>query len=241
MARGENLSFFYNISGPWVYACGGAIASAGNYSCNLYARGVNTSTAVNNLDVRCQVDDNNAATAASLTLDAIRLFVNLTANLPTNETNVTGGTGTTNFTVLSNIILNLNDDAINLGSLVVGKNISSENVSDWFSITNDGSVSFNIYAYGATSSNSPFTSTTNNANKLPNNYYLVHAYNSLSGIANTTYRPVPATVVNKTLLVQSLVFTDGIDSTNIGILVSVPADEPAGSKSAALTLYAEAS
>ncbi|MBI2136834.1 hypothetical protein HYU06_07215 [Candidatus Woesearchaeota archaeon] len=232
--RGENLTFYYNVSGTWVYACGGAIAGAGNYSCDLFAKGVNTAEKLNNMDVKCQVEDTNGGQAASLTLDAIKLFVNMT--VPAG--NVTG-TGTTSFTIVSNIILNLNDSTVSLGSLTINQNRSSEDVNDWFNIINEGTIAFNLYAYGATIFNSPFLTSTNNANRIPNNYYLIHANTSLSGTANTTYRPVPATIANKTLLVQSLNYVDGLDSAKIGILVLVPSDEPAGAKSATVTLYAE--
>ncbi len=238
--KGENITFSYNIGSGWNNACSQPAAGAGVYSCNLYSQGIDTPSEINALNVKCLVDDNNGGSPASFTLDSIRLFVNISGSM-SNATNITIGTGTTSFEVVSNIVLNISDNAINLGTVAPGQNMSSENTNDWFAVRNDGTVNFDLYAYGAAASDSPFASTTNGANQLPNNYYLVHANNSLSGVVNITHRPVPATVANKTLLVENLAYQNGIDGANIGIFISVPGDEPAGSKSAALTLYAEAS
>src|SRR3989344_4633156 len=139
--------------------------------------------------------------------------------------NITNSTGTTSFAVKGNLVVTLTDAAINLGSLEFGENKSSENVSDWFEFRNDGSVDFDVYAYGAAS---PFSSTTNGANTLPTNYYQVHGYSTTSGLVNTTYRAVPNSLANKTLLFSGIVNTDGIDTGKVGIKVEIPIDEDAG-------------
>lgn len=152
--------------------------------------------------------------------------------------NVTSLAGTTSLVVSDNIILTLTDDTINLGNLGATEIASSDSVSDFFRLSNDGTINFNVFAYGVSS---PFTSTTNGANVLPNNNYRVYAKNATGGTANTTVRNVPGSVGNKTLLVSALSFVNGNDFAFLGINVTVPADETAGSKSAALTVYVEAS
>ncbi|MBU0459432.1 MAG: hypothetical protein KJ771_01350 [Nanoarchaeota archaeon] len=151
-------------------------------------------------------------------------------------TNVTADTGTTSFGVKSNIVLTITDPAINLGDLEIDENKTSEDVTDWFVIRNDGSIDFDVYAYGI---DSPFTSTANGANLLPNNYYFVHANSSDSGTANTTYVSVPNGVGNKHLLIDALDNEGGLDTAKIGIKVIVPHDEQAGAKTADLTIYVE--
>ncbi len=155
--------------------------------------------------------------------------------------NVSDGIGTTSLAVNSNIILTLTDNAINLGNLGVTESASSDSVNDFFNLSNDGTTSFNVYAYAASSTNSPFTSTTNGANILPNNNYKVYAKNAVGGTANTTHRNVLVGVGNKTLLVSALGFVNGADYASLGINATVPPDESAGAKSAALIVYVEAS
>ncbi|MBI2136832.1 hypothetical protein HYU06_07205 [Candidatus Woesearchaeota archaeon] len=152
--------------------------------------------------------------------------------------NVTNIPGTTSFVVSDNIILTLTDDTINLGNLGTTESASSDTVSDFFRLTNDGTINFNVFAYGVSS---PFSSTTNGANLLPNNNYKVYAKNATGGTANTTVRNVPNAIANKTLLVSALSFVNGNDIAYLGINVTVPPDETAGSKSAVLTVYVEAS
>ena len=151
--------------------------------------------------------------------------------------NVSSGTGTTSLGVRGNLILTLTDNAINLGDLEIGETKFSEEVGDFFTVQNDGSVDFNVYAYGAVS---PFDSPTGGADTVPNSYYQIHANSTESGTANTTYKDVPL-LADKVLLVSTLNKQNSQDAANIGIKVTVPLDEPEGSKSAALTLYVERS
>ncbi|MBI4739492.1 hypothetical protein HY772_08200 [Candidatus Woesearchaeota archaeon] len=155
--------------------------------------------------------------------------------------NVSSGTGSSTLKVKSHLVLNITDAAINLGDLALGETNSSEETNDFFVVQNDGSVDFNVFVYGAAATDSPFTSTTDGANTLPNNYYLVHANSTESGTANATYTPVPSTAANKRLLISGLQKQNSVDSAKIGIKVTVPIDEPAGNKSAALTIYVEQS
>lgn len=160
-------------------------------------------------------------------------------------TNVTSNTGTTSLGVKGNLILSLVDSAVNLGDLEINESKNSEEAGDWFEIENEGSVDFDVYVYGASASDSPFASTTGGANTLPNSYYLVHLNSSDSGTPNLainyTYQQVPATISNKLLLLSGLDNADSVDRAKIGISVNIPHDEQAGSKSADLTIYVEAS
>lgn len=157
----------------------------------------------------------------------------ITGMIPFNTTNTSG---TTSFKVEENVIVNITDATINLGDVEIGFNETSEGVSDWFNIANDGSLNIDVYAYGT---GSPFTSTANGANALPNNFYFVHANSSQSGTINATYVSVPANASTKKLLITSLDNPSGFDDAAIGIKVSVPVDEDAGSKSATLVLLVE--
>jgi len=151
--------------------------------------------------------------------------------------NVSSATGTTSLGVRGNLVLTLTDNAINLGDLELGETESSEDVNDFFTVQNDGSNDFDVYAYGTAS---PFTSPTNGANAIPNNYYQIHANSSESGTANYTYGNVPLQE-NKVLLVDALNKQNSQDAANIGVKVIIPSDEPEGSKSATLTIYVEKS
>lgn len=230
--RGADMIFKVYNDDDWQTACTTAVSNAGTFSCDLYNYGVDTVSEVNNLDVRIEVGDNNDGAAARLDIDYITLSVN-----STTEANQSSETGTTTFSVQTNIFITLTDDAINLGDLTPNENKSSEDVNDWFTLRNDGALDFDVYAYGV---NSPFTSTYNGANTLPNNYYFVHANSSDSGFANTTYLPVPANISTKTLLIDGLKKDAGFDTAKLGIKVIVPGNEEAGDKTADLVVYVEA-
>lgn len=231
--KGANMIFqFYNSSSAWQTACIIAVDNQGTFSCDLYPHGINTIADINNLKTKIKVGDNNAGHDALLKLDFISLSVN-----STTEENQTSQTGTVLFSVQSNIFLTLTDTTINFGTLAVGENKSSEDINDFFELINDGSITFNVYSYGITS---PFLSSTSGANTLPNNYYLIHANYSDSGIANTTYVPVPANISTKNLLINNVQHTAGLDTAKIGITVAVPSDEGAGTKTANLVVYVEA-
>lgn len=171
-------------------------------------------------------------------------FTNLNASdtvviSPEGLQNVTSDFGTTLLNIKGNLILTITDATIDLGLLQIDQEYSSENASDYFSVLNDGSVDFDLYAYGASSSDSPFTSTTNSADTLPNNYYFIHVNSSDSGSANETYVSVPDGSANKILLIDGLDNEGGLDSANLGIKVIVPHDEKQGAKSAVVTLFVE--
>lgn len=229
--RGEVLQFGYNIGTGWNYSCNQNLTTTGLYSCNLYSVGIDTPAKVNALNARCLVNDSNAGAAAAFDLDFIKMHVNASV-----EENKTTESATVSFHIATNLILTVTDNSINLGVLGINDNVSSESVKDWFNVSNDGSLDFDLFAYGVAS---PFTTTTNNANLLPNNFYFVHANYSASGTANTTYVPVPANFSTKVLLVDALKKDDGLDTAAVGIRVVVPADESPGSKSANLILYVE--
>lgn len=150
-------------------------------------------------------------------------------------TNVTQNTSTTSFKVLSILFLNMTDASINFGDLDTDATTDSETVKDWFNFTNDGTISFTVSAYGT---GSPFTSTTGGANVLPTSNYQVHANFSQSGTINTTYAAVPNSTAPRTLI-TGLSKTTGSDKAALGIRVTVPPDEDAGSKSANLVILAQ--
>src|SRR3989344_9138612 len=166
----------------------------------------------------------------AIVISVFGLFISLSDSNITgmHVINISSGTGTASFSVRGNLVLTITDAAINLGTLEIDETKTSEGVSDWFNIQNDGSVNFNVYTYGASVTDSPFTSTTNGANNLPNNYYFVHAYSSESGTINgSTYAPVPNGIGNKRLLISSLNNEGSSDAAKIGINVTVPHDEDA--------------
>lgn len=157
----------------------------------------------------------------------------ITGAFPVNTTNQTGNVS---FAVEANILLNITDSTINFGDVEIGDTNTSEDVRDWFNITNAGSVDINVFAYGV---GSPFTSS--GVSTLPNNNYQVHANSSQSGTINTTYVAVPANASTKKLLITGLDKDTGLDKAAIGIKIIVPVDEDAGSKTASLVLLAEQS
>ncbi|MEW5896509.1 MAG: hypothetical protein AB1668_02350 [Nanoarchaeota archaeon] len=231
--KGEVIYFSYNNGSSWNSACNRPISEAGLYFCNLFAWGINSYEKVNGLDVRCGVEDNNGGSAASFTLDSIALMVNASF-----EGNKTSETGDISLFVESNIVLTLADNAINFGIIGVNEARSSEESNDFFVLKNDGAVDFNVFAYGIAS---PFSSTTNGANSLPNNNYLIHANSSASGIINSAYVPVPSNVSTKVLLISGLLKGEGLDTAKLGVRAVVPPDESPGSKNANLVVYVEPS
>ncbi len=158
------------------------------------------------------------------------------------EVDITGaassGTGTTRFEVIGVASIIITNNSINLGLLQINETKNSEDVNDFFNITNDGSVNMDVYVYGQGASETPFTS--NLANTLPNEYYKVHVNSAESGTANTTYFPVPGPISQKELVISDLSYTDGSDKAAIGIQVTVPIDEAPGLKNVDLVIYAEA-
>ncbi len=192
-------------------------------------------------------DVSNKTLAVLVSLAIVVSLAGLVGTLGTNQritgaavSNVTSGSGTTSLAVSSNLVLTLVDSAINFGNIGVGESNTSDKANDFFNLSNDGSTAFDVYAYGATMADSPFTSTTGGANLLPNRYYNVYAKDAASGTPYTVHKNVNASVGNKTLLVDALGFENGADFARLGINITVPLDESAGSKSAALTVYVEA-
>lgn len=165
-------------------------------------------------------------------LNAVSDGDKLTGMIPVN---VTQNTSTTSFKILAVLFLNLTDASINLGDLGIGETNDSETRSDWFNITNDGTISFTVKAYGTAS---PFTSTSGGANLLPTNFYKVHTNFTQSGTANFTYINVPNSTAPHTLI-TGLAKNSGSDKAAFGISVTVPDNEDAGSKSANLVILAE--
>lgn len=165
-------------------------------------------------------------------LNAVSNSDKLSGMIPVN---LTQNTSTTSFKILAVLFLNLTDGTINLGDLDVEATNDSEVRSDWFNITNDGTISFTVKAYGTAS---PFTSTLSGANVLPNNFYKVHTNFTQSGTANFTYVNVPNSTAPHTLI-TGLTKTTGSDKAAFGIRVTVPDDEDAGSKSANLVILVE--
>ena len=139
--------------------------------------------------------------------------------------------------VLDTLILDLYDSSIDLGEIDLGSTKNSENVSDFVSIRNDGSLDMDVYVYGY---NSPFTSITGGANVLPTDKFKVHSNSSQSGSNNVTYVNMPANFSTKHLLVDALQADDSFDESNLGVELTVPNDEANGGKNAIFTVYVEA-
>ena len=225
------IIFKFDTGSGWQTACEADANTDGTYSCDLFADGVDTAEEINNLDVKIQSGGDEDA---ELKINYIYLYVNYSSSPLNNQTNEIG---TISFSVQTNLFMTLTDNIISLGSLTPNENKSSEDVNDFFTLRNDGSIDFDVYAYGI---GSPFTSTANNANILPNNYYFVHANSSDSGTINSTYVSVPANISTKVLLIDGLQKDDGFDTAKLGIKVAIPDNEAAGDKTADLVVYVEA-
>jgi len=148
-----------------------------------------------------------------------------------NQTEVNG---TAYGEVEGNVIIEITDDIINLSTVAVGATKDSEDVDDFFTVENNGSVTIDVKAYG---DSSPFTGPS--AGSLPTSEFQIHANSSQSGTATEAYANVPANAGSATLLVDGLLADDSQDEAEIGIQVTVPSDEAVGQKSAIVTLLAE--
>ncbi len=75
--KGGDLSFLYNIGSGWSgLLCRQFVASGtgGNYYCDLYANGIDTVSEVNNLEIRCRMN-NTKSGGIGFSIDSIALNV----------------------------------------------------------------------------------------------------------------------------------------------------------------------
>ena len=133
--------------------------------------------------------------------------------------------------------INLIDAAIDLGTIDPGFQNDSDVRLDWFNITNNGTIIADIYGHGIAS---PFSGFSNNSDKLPNEFWLIHVNFTSSGSPNFTYARIPNSTFPH-LLVDNLSYTAGSNSALIGIRARVPADENSGNRTAIITITGLAS
>jgi hypothetical protein len=174
-----------------------------------------------------------------IVISLISLFVTISK---LSSPGVTGyassqGIGITNVTVASTTYINITDDYIYLGVLEPGDTNNSELANDWWTVENAGSVPINVSVYD--SGTSPFSGT--GCSTIPNSCYQVHGYSSQSGSTDSAYTNMPASAGTMHQVCGDLSFTDSIDECVVGIKMTIPADEPAGDKTATATIVAEAS
>jgi len=146
--------------------------------------------------------------------------------------NVTALNGTATFTVDANLVLDITDDTINLGTVQVSDTKNSEDAGDWFTVENNGSVNMDVSAFAGAD---PFAGTST----FPGSNYQIHANSTESGTPTTAYANIPASAGTAVLLIDELQPGTSVDSAQIGVQVTVPADETAGLKTGVITLIAE--
>jgi len=147
-------------------------------------------------------------------------------------TNVTALNGTASFNVDGSLVLDITDTTIDLGTVQVSDTKNSEDASDWFTVENNGSVNMDVSAYADAD---PFDGTST----FPGSNYQIQANSSESGTPVTGYANIPANAGTAILLVDELEPGTAVDSADIGVQITVPADETAGAKSGDITLIAE--
>lgn len=147
-------------------------------------------------------------------------------------TNVTTQTGTASVTVLGNLILDLTDTNVDLGTLEIGSSNNSNTVNDYFIAENDGSVAIDVKVYNGTELWDTAITPTDN--------WKVYCNTTSDGGAtcNTTHGPVPATSAGATLIISDLGNTAGTRSFSAGVNVTVPALEDAGAKTGSIVFLA---
>lgn len=170
-----------------------------------------------------------------IVISGISLFVVMTKMTGSGVTGYASstGVGVTNVTVSEVTYINVTDNFIELGILEPGSTNNSENVNDFFTVQNDGSININISVYDATS---PFSGT--GCSATPNSCYQVHG-NSSDGSIDAAYTNVPSGAGTQHLLCHDVPFADGGDECVIGVQMTIPVDEPSGTKTSTMTIVAE--
>lgn len=192
---------------------------------------------------------------AGIAISVIGLFLSTEPQSPTGYTiitNITNVNGSVQLFVNATLVLNLTDPNVSLSDIEPGVTRDSQSSAttnsgnghyngantsgDWFNMSNEGGVRINISGYSSTS---PFTTTTNAANTLPNAYFQFYGNVSTSGDINSTRGNVPGTFATRTYLVKSLENLEGNNSVLVGVKVEVPSDEDAGKKQTQINFVAE--
>ncbi|MFH1285997.1 MAG: hypothetical protein ABIH99_05445 [Candidatus Micrarchaeota archaeon] len=150
----------------------------------------------------------------------------------------TTGTGTATATVLSEASISVTDNDIAFGDVSVGASYDSNTTGtpNWFVVENDGSVAINV----TINATKPFTSATTCTSLPCANYQ----YRMILGefcspsepwVNNTYENQMPAT---PTQFIAHLASANTNDSFKIFINLTIPSDEPSGSKSSSVQFTA---
>ena len=136
-------------------------------------------------------------------------------------------TATTTLTVTGVASCTATDNAIAFGTMVRGTGNTSEILSDFITVENDGNSQINIsvYASGELWDGASY--------QAPSAYWQIHCNTSESGTCNSTYGNVPNSDGN--LIALDLDSGDANDLLTVGVNVTVPSDEISGAKSGTLT------
>ena len=173
-----------------------------------------------------------------IVISGVSLFIVITKTAGPGITGYASstGVGVTNVTVSEATYINVTDNFINLGVLEPGSTNNSENVADYFNVQNDGSVDINISVYDEAS---PFSGT--GCKTTPNSCYQVHGVSASGGSIDATYTNVPRNATTQHGVCFDVPFVDGVDTDDceIGVQMTIPVDEPSGTKSATMTIVAE--
>ena len=201
---------------------------------------------------------------AGIAISVIGLFLSTESGGPTGYAiimNITNGNGSVQLFVNATLVLNLTDSNVSFSDIEPGVIKDSQdmgaqgmsgagnefaydgaNISgDWFNMSNEGGVKINISGYAAAS---PFTTTTDAANVLPNRFFQFYANKSTTTpgptlLVNTTRGQVPGTFAGRTYIVKSLDNLETNNSVLVGIKVESPSDEDAGKKQTQINFVAE--
>jgi hypothetical protein len=133
-------------------------------------------------------------------------------------------TGNVTLTIPSSADCTASDNLIAFGTLAQGVNNQSELALDFIVINNTGNVNLAITVEQTVDLFS--------AESAPSIYWTVHCNSSSTGTCNETYFAIDDTTRG---LVTALQFADGSDNLTVGVNVTVPNDEPSGTKNAELT------
>ena len=139
--------------------------------------------------------------------------------------------GNVTLSVTGAVSCQTSDNAIAFGSIARGTSNDSYNASDYFTVNNNGNTLINV-TVNATE-NLWDTATYN----PPSAYWQIKCNNTDTGsCATASYANVPA-VTNAVELVTNLQSAAGSDNVTVAVNVTVPNDEPTGSKSGQVTFW----
>jgi hypothetical protein len=139
--------------------------------------------------------------------------------------------GNVTLSVTGAVSCQTSDKAIAFGAMTRGSTNDSYGIGDYFTLNNNGNTLINVTV------NATENLWDTAAYNPPSSYWQIKCNNTQTGsCATTSYANVPA-LITAVEVVTNLQSADGSDNVTIAVNVTVPNDEPTGSKSGQVTFW----